>query len=583
MPAIRGLARGRTLILVDGSRASTERRAGAECVVPRSRRHPHDRSRARAGIRGLRIGCVRRRHRGAHARTGLPRAGGTCGSPARAAAASRTARRSRGLEGLRVRGVLVGVRAREFDDYDAPVGRRARTRHGGMAACASAGSTRPAQDRWSVGWQSDFGRALGRPRSDSDVMPRDQPVEDSHRLTASYERPSLGGLRNLRLRRAGRRGTAAHRAGTAAHAHAAAQHRTRGPVIPRAADAAHRRARSSAARALHVGADVQGRYGLEALDTTLAYNLAGRRDSETATVSIESAHRTAAGCSPRPRRRWPAGPALRRAPRRRRSQHEHRRVLRRSLGRRTRRWPDSSPPRSRRWTRLTLTAQVARGFRDPMLSDRFYRGPVGRGFVEGNPDLKPETSLQFDVSARYVAGRCASPPPATTTASRTSSSATRRRRRCFFSGIAARADLRGVEVEAQATLPSGFAVEATAETSRGRDAMDGTPLDDIAPAAVVVDTSGTSLGARMASYLRIKAVGSHDAAGPSEVPTPSYTIARRRRPLASLAPPRVRGRDAQPAQRVLPIQRRPALGLGARPPRVGDDRGGVLGELLPSA
>ena len=39
-----------------------------------------------------------------------------------------------------------------------------------------------------------------------------------------------------------------------------------------------------------------------------------------------------------------------------------------------------------------------------MLSDRFYRGPVGRGFMQGNPDLKPETSLQFDVSARYVAG-----------------------------------------------------------------------------------------------------------------------------------------------------------------------------------
>ena len=51
-----------------------------------------------------------------------------------------------------------------------------------------------------------------------------------------------------------------------------------------------------------------------------------------------------------------------------------------------------------------MTAQVARGFRDPMLSDRFYRGPVGRGFIEGNPDLKPETSLQFDLTGRYVAG-----------------------------------------------------------------------------------------------------------------------------------------------------------------------------------
>ena len=75
--------------------------------------------------------------------------------------------------------------------------------------------------------------------------------------------------------------------------------------------------------------------------------------------------------------------------------------------------------------RLTLTGQVARGFRDPILSDRFYRGPVGRGFIEGNPDLKPETSLQFDLTARYPPVRFYSPPPATTTASTTSSSVTR--------------------------------------------------------------------------------------------------------------------------------------------------------------
>ena len=50
---------------------------------------------------------------------------------------------------------------------------------------------------------------------------------------------------------------------------------------------------------------------------------------------------------------------------------------------------------------LTATVQIARGFRDPVLSDRYYRGPTGRGFITGNPDLVPETSLQFDGSVRY--------------------------------------------------------------------------------------------------------------------------------------------------------------------------------------
>jgi iron complex outermembrane receptor protein len=48
----------------------------------------------------------------------------------------------------------------------------------------------------------------------------------------------------------------------------------------------------------------------------------------------------------------------------------------------------------------STVVQVARGFREPALSDRYFAGITGRGFVEGNPDLEPETSLQLDLSAQ---------------------------------------------------------------------------------------------------------------------------------------------------------------------------------------
>jgi len=166
---------------------------------------------------------------------------------------------------------------------------------------------------------------------------------------------------------------------------------------------------------------------------------------------------------------------------------------------------------------------VSRGFRDPTLSDRFYRGPVGRGFIEGNPDLKPETSLQFDLKARYGSGPAHVSVAAyhytiTDLVERYAATPT-----LFLFRNRGRAELQGVELEAHARLPGALDLSATAETSRGRDADDHTPLDDIAPAAVSV-TLRPRLGSRLTSYVRVRAVGSHEEAGPSEVATRQYTM-----------------------------------------------------------
>jgi outer membrane receptor protein involved in Fe transport len=172
---------------------------------------------------------------------------------------------------------------------------------------------------------------------------------------------------------------------------------------------------------------------------------------------------------------------------------------------------------------LTVTGQVARGFRDPTLSDRFYRGPVGRGFIEGNPDLKPETSLQFDLKARYGVGASGVTVAAyhytiADLVERYASTPT-----LFLFRNRGRAELQGIEVEGNAALPVSLDLAVTAETSRGRDAYDHTPLDDIAPPAVSITLRHVA-GARLASYFRVKAVSAHDASGPSEVPTRAYTM-----------------------------------------------------------
>jgi outer membrane receptor protein involved in Fe transport len=87
-----------------------------------------------------------------------------------------------------------------------------------------------------------------------------------------------------------------------------------------------------------------------------------------------------------------------------------------------------------------------------------------------------------------------------------------------------RAALRGAEVEVHWALTASLGVAASGEVSRGRDADDGVPLDDVAPGAGSVSLRYQGLDGRLVSFGRVKAVSSHDAAGPSEVPTRSYTL-----------------------------------------------------------
>jgi outer membrane receptor protein involved in Fe transport len=521
VPAIRGLARGRTLILVDGSRATTERRAGANASfldpgvteAIEVARGPGSVAYGSDAFGGVIAARTRRPdyERAIHARFN-----GTLGVGVPERRGDVEISRGHGTGG-----VLVGVRVREFDDYDAPAGRIANSgwRDAGVRVrwdqLDSAGL-------WSVGWQSDLGRSLGRPRSDSNVIVATSPFEDSHRLTASFQRNAFGGFSNVRFDALA--GLSRQRTD---------QDRLPTPVRPRGIERADLSSgdmqlrltgeRSVGPARLHLGADVQGEYGLHALDSTMAYNAAGSVTSTSTIVSIDSAHRTAVG--------FFAETAVEASPKVRviggiRVDAVHNTNDGGYFGDRTVSNAAVAGLLAANVTplrHLVVTGQVARGFRDPTLSDRFYRGPVGRGFIEGNPDLKPETSLQFDVRARYAVGGAGVSISAyrytiDDLVERYASTPT-----LFLFRNRGRAELQGLEAEAQTRLPGAFDLAVTAETSRGRDAGNHTPIDDIPPPAVSIALRH-HLRARLASYVRVKTVGSHDAAGPSEVPTTRYTM-----------------------------------------------------------
>lgn len=172
------------------------------------------------------------------------------------------------------------------------------------------------------------------------------------------------------------------------------------------------------------------------------------------------------------------------------------------------------------FSNLTTTLQVSRGFRDPTLSDRYFRGPSGRGFIIGNPDLEPETSLQYDASVLWGIGR--------------GSVALYgylyqiddlieryRPERDFFFRNRGEAEIRGVELEVQTPLVAGFHLELAAAVARGEVEEDGSPIDNIA--APGGSATLRWAGERGFAFLRTQAYAEDDRPGPTEDARPGFT------------------------------------------------------------
>jgi outer membrane receptor for ferrienterochelin and colicins len=172
---------------------------------------------------------------------------------------------------------------------------------------------------------------------------------------------------------------------------------------------------------------------------------------------------------------------------------------------------------------VSLTGQVARGFRDPTLSDRYFRGPSGRGFITGNPALDPETSLQFDLAARYAFGRAQVAAYAyhyriDDLVERYSTEPD-----FFFFRNRGRARLRGIELEARSTLGAGVGVEAGMNIGRGVALDDGARLDDISPDSVFFIVQ-KDFATRAYSQVRVSLMADDERPGPSEVEAPGARV-----------------------------------------------------------
>jgi outer membrane cobalamin receptor len=401
VPAIRGLARGRTLLLIDGARVTTERRAGpsASYLDPfllegiQVSRGPGSVAYGSDAFGGI-----------IHARTRRPTPGTPWGLRVLGTLGAGEPQERVGAEvskGFSEGGVLFQGHYRDFDDYRSPEGEVFNSGATDQGFLARADQV-VGGGLMSFGWQSDFGRDIDRPRTNSLSTRFYYPIEDSHRFTASYDLGPSFGLNRMSFSTF--LGNYRQRTDQDSFAsETVPRHIERADV-----DANDFHVRASAEKLLggtrlDFGLDVNGRYGLEAEDVVIDFDLAGSEISRSVNPTIEDAGRTDTGFflsaegAVHPLVALAGGARVDRVT----TQNSGGYFGDRSSSNSAFSGYGSATVGS--FGGFSFTAQLAKGFRDPVISDRYFRGVTGRGFITATPTSSPRLA-QFDSAVHHGAG-----------------------------------------------------------------------------------------------------------------------------------------------------------------------------------
>ncbi len=519
VPVIRGLARGRTLILIDSGRVTTERRVGpsAGFLDPfflqgiEVARGPGSVAYGSDAFGGV-----------IHARTRRPEPDSPLRLRFQGVWGGGWPERDVGLElsrGFRNGGMVFLGSFRQFDDYESPLGKvdNSGARNRSFLARVNH-EIGPGQ--LTVGFQSDQGRDIGRPRNNSNVTRFYYPREDSGRFTASYDLDPVAGFSRLTIDFF----AGSYRLVTFQESPPQAdQNRS---VELSDVDANDYGVRALAVRPLanariEFGVDFNGRFGLFALDEERFFDSSDRLRSVEPNVTIEDARRSDsavyANLEWQPADPWTLAGGVRLD----RLTSRNRGGFFGDRGTSETAVSGYASLAVRPVSDLRLTGQISRGFRDAGLSDRYFRGISGRGFITGNPDLDPESSLQLDFAARYVAGPI-----------RWSLFLYRYRIDDLIERFEAEADfflfrnrdrarLRGVELELSLDLREDLRLIANAQKSDGITLSDRAPLDDVAVESFSLALR-QAIGARGYLHVRGEAFARDDRPGPGERVVPGY-------------------------------------------------------------
>ncbi len=172
--------------------------------------------------------------------------------------------------------------------------------------------------------------------------------------------------------------------------------------------------------------------------------------------------------------------------------------------------------------RVTLFANYSRAYRAPDLNEKFYTGITGRGFIIANPDLKNESSQNIDAGLkitgrRFFLGFYAFSYSIDNLVERYLIGY-----QLYTYGNVEQGRIRGLELEWEYFPVAGLSFFGNCFLYNGQSRVSGSPLNDIPPERLIVGGRVwlNRLSFEVSSYLQAE----HNNPGQAEIAIPGYGL-----------------------------------------------------------
>jgi len=174
--------------------------------------------------------------------------------------------------------------------------------------------------------------------------------------------------------------------------------------------------------------------------------------------------------------------------------------------------------------RLVAFANVSRAYRTPTLSEKFYTGISGRGFIIAHPGLKPETGLSLDGGIKVMTGRLFAGFYGFVYSIDDMIERYLVAERTYTYGNIERGRIRGIEFEVEYFPVQGWKLFGNLYVMAGKSLATELPLNDVPPFRAALGTKAWA-GRFSAEFETIFQTKKSDP-GPAEIVIPGFSIFR---------------------------------------------------------